>query len=209
MNEVVQRIYSLIMGHRGESLSKGISEFIGIDGLDCSGKTHFAQGLADAFAATGLGVNLIHIDDFNNIEVQRRVYDDLAEGRLSDVRTDEYYEDGIDYARATPVLQSKCGDAGAGGVVILEGVMLQRVMRPIQAYGLTYLIYLDVDPDVAEERFRLRRAAVGDTRSVSAFRELWLPAHQRYLEEFDPRNRAHMVIDNNDYASPRIVSCKH
>lgn len=33
----------------------------------------------------------------------------------------------------------------------------------------------------------------------------WAEARPHYVREYDPRGQAHLVIDNNDFANPRIL----
>ena len=68
-----------------------------------------------------------------------------------------------------------------------------------------YFIYLQVETAVAETRFRERRLAEGDPRPFEVFRELWLPAYERYALEREPAQKAHLIIENSDIQRPRIL----
>ncbi|UTW59266.1 hypothetical protein KFE96_02860 [Kordiimonas sp. SCSIO 12603] len=55
---------------------------VGISGLDGAGKTTFAKELLESLKAEGLNPVLLHIDDFNNHVVQKRIYDAYMRGVL-------------------------------------------------------------------------------------------------------------------------------
>lgn len=202
MNSALQEIYARIERETKSGLECGRPFAIAINGMDCSGKTCFARGLTAYLQNNAYAVTLIHIDDFNNLPVQREIYEELALGRLTPQHRDRFYEGSIDHARAARAVLPQLEAGHGSDVVIVEGVLLHKVLRR----GFTYAIYLEVAPAVAESRYRQRRQEVGDTRSEAAFRDLWLPVHERYVREYAPRTHANLIIDNNDYELPRLLS---
>jgi len=201
MGSALEKIFQDIAVCTDEARDEGRSHFISIDGLDCSGKTRFARGLAWFLGERyGSGVELIHVDDYKNHDVQARIYEHLAAGRLTLCRQDQFYEDGIDFIRAREEigLDKRLHD---GAVVIIEGVFVNKLFRG----EMLDSIYLDVSPDIAEQRYFARREAEKDTRSSASFRALWLPVFERYNSQYAVRHLSNTIIDNNDYSHPRIV----
>lgn len=187
-----------------------------IDGIDGSGKSTFARGLAAALAAQGVGTVLVSVDDF------RRRVDWAAAASEADLYYDGYY----DLARAGALLAAFQGGAPAAelpqfdpvteraagarrlalagaAAAILEGVFPLRV--PGAAGGL--VIYLDTSPALAHRRIVERDLRKGRTREDIERRiaRRYAPGQQRYHAALDPRGRADVVIDNEDPAAPRCL----
>lgn len=80
-----------------ESLLEGPSIVIGINGLDCSGKTTFASALQDKLIQRNIKSALIHIDDYNNAEVQSLIYAAHKKGAFTDELLKLYYANSIHY----------------------------------------------------------------------------------------------------------------
>jgi uridine kinase len=161
---------------------------IAIDGIDGSGKSYLARRVCAACEALGQPARLIHVDDFRRPLDWETVADEAA----------AYWEQYYDFAALTAAV------AGANsGLLVIEGVFPLRV--PAIADGT--LIYLDTSPGEARRRIIARDMPKGRTRQEVERRidRRYAPCQQRYHREFGPRERAHLVLDNEDPAAPRLV----
>jgi uridine kinase len=187
---------------------------VAIDGADGSGKTTFADGLAEAIGAPAVRAS---VDDFHFPQAHRhalgrtgetvwsRSYDYRAlrrelldpwlagpgssyRCRWHDLTTDAYVEQ-----RAVAVPE--------GGVLVVDGMFAQRP----ELRGVWDLVaYLDCPDDV-----RVARMAARDGGSADPDH----PEHRRYLDAqaiyrdlCDPLATADVVVDNTDPTAPRVVA---
>jgi len=188
---------------------------IGIDGLDGSGKSSFARRL---LAALDLPAVIISVDDFRQ-PVRWSAHADRSEAEV-------YYEDYYDFgalevqlaafvagARAlcVPVYDSvqerRTGERALptpdAVVAILEGVFVRRAPTARAAS----LIYLETSAEEARRRIAARD--VKKNRSPAEIQrridQRYFPAQQRYHRQYRPRHLAALVIENNDFARPRVL----
>ncbi len=168
---------------------------IAVEGLDGSGKSQFAAALAAALAAAGRPAALLHVDDF------RRGLD--FSGLATAAESSLYYDGYFDFVAAAAALSAALAGPPDGTIAVLEGVMVLRVALPAG----TPLILLEVSPDEARRRIVARDQAKGRTPGEIAGRidRRYFPAHARYRAAFDPLSRADLVVDNEDWAHPRLV----
>jgi len=162
-----------------------------VDGLDGSGKSRFAAALGAALGAGGGAVSLLHVDDF------RRPLDFAGLDPSSEAAL--YYDRYFDFAALGAALAAP----PAADLVIVEGVMVLRAALPEDAA----LVVLEVSPAEARRRILERDQAKGRTTTEIAHRidRRYFPAQARYRAAFDPQGRAQMVIDNDDWARPRLL----
>ena len=161
---------------------------IAINGLDCAGKTSFAGQLHEKLTGLKITTALLHVDDFNNHDVQRQVYDAHNRGKLTLELFELYYHHSIDYdrlARAIPRSRAR------HDITIIEGVFLFKD-------SLNHLpdirIFLSIDPKLARQRYRKRRRNAGDTRPLAVFDDIWLPAFRRYCDDVHPEQISDFII---------------
>ncbi len=168
---------------------------VAVDGLDGSGKSRFAASLAAALSAAGRHASLLHVDDF------RRPTD--FSGLAPEAESALYYERYFDFAAVGDALSAWARGAADGAVSILEGVMLLRAALP----SGTPLIVLEVSAAEARRRILARDQAKGRTPEEIAGRidRRYFPAQARYRAACDPLGLADLVIDNEDWAHPRVV----
>jgi uridine kinase len=168
---------------------------VAVDGLDGSGKSRFAASLAAALAAVGRSASLLHVDDF------RRPTDFSALAPEAEAAL--YYERYFDFVAVGEALTAWAGGPADGAVIVLEGVMLLRVALPPG----TPLIVLEVSAAEARRRILARDQAKGRTPEEIAGRidRRYFPAQARYRSDCDPLAVADVVIDNEDWAHPRVV----
>jgi uridine kinase len=168
---------------------------VAVDGLDGSGKSRFAAALAAELSAAGRPASLLHVDDF------RRPTDFSA--LAPEAESALYYERYFDFAAVGEALSAWAQGADDGAVIVLEGVMLLRAALPAG----TPLIVLEVGAAEARRRILARDQSKGRTAEEIAGRidRRYFPAQERYRAACDPLGRADLVIDNEDWASPRVV----
>ena len=188
-------------------------QIIAIDGIDGSGKTRFAARLEAACKTRSLPVELLRIDDFrcpvdwqsagDEVEVYYSRYYDLSavDGCLSDftagaashqVPTFDPISEAITGARTLEFADDE--------ILILEGVFTLRVPAAQNAT----LIYLATSYDEARRRIMIRDMAKNRTAAEVERRieQRYFPTQRRYHHDYDPRGRAHVVIDNENPAQP-------
>ena len=100
---------------------------IGVNGLDGAGKTTFALGLQNFLKNQGREVCLLHVDDFNNDDVQGEVYEAFASGELTGAHLDEYYRSSVDYRALFDAIKMA---KQRTRYVIVEGVFLFKQPLP-------------------------------------------------------------------------------
>jgi len=175
---------------------RGTRLTVAVDGLDGSGKSRFAAALAAELSADGRPASLLHIDDFR----RPTDFSELAPEAESAL----YYERYFDFAAVGDALSAWArGAADDGAVLILEGVMVLRAVLPAG----TPLIVLEVSAPEARRRILARDQAKGRTPEEIAGRidRRYFPAQARYRAACDPLGLADLVIDNEDWAHPRVV----
>jgi phosphoglycolate phosphatase len=191
---------------------------VGINGIDNSGKTVFSKSLARYLSARSMRTQLIHLDDFHNPRLVRMSGNNEVESYITnafdlnslearllkpahlcrkvnaeithlDLETDEFSI-------------TKQYDIDADNVVLIEGTLLFR--EPIDPY-LHYRVFLDVTFDEAERRAETRDIARFGPQIIERYRTKYFPIQKWYLARHEPRKRADLVIDNNDYNLPKAV----
>jgi uridine kinase len=203
---------------------------IGVNGVDGSGKTVFAQHLARALQdQTQRQVIGASIDSFHNPRSVR-----YAQGRES---PEGYYRDSFNFHALITNLLEPLGPQGdrrykvacfdlladqevtsspqlahLDAILIVEGIFL---FMPAIASRLECKIFLDVPFDVTWRRMLARhqeeqhlpveeeRRVVEEERRLFATR--YMPGQSLYLNEVHPSSLADIVIDNTDFESPRII----
>ncbi len=185
-----------------------------VDGLDGSGKSVLARRLAEALG--GQAVRFA-VDDF------RRPVDWTRADRSE---LDLYYDARYDLAELDRCLaefqagapgcryrtlageSEALGDEtplafGQASVAIVEGVFVARLAGAEGALS----IYLDIPREEAWRRVVARDLGKGRTQAEIERRiqRRYLPAHERYLAECRPRDRARLVIDNQVVAAPGVI----
>ncbi len=191
---------------------------IAIDGLDGSGKSTFARHLIASLAEAGETAVLLRVDDFRQpvtwttpeceADLYYDSYYDLAQCE-SCLRSFVAGEDEVAIPMYDIVAEKVTGTRGVdlrgATVAIVEGVFPLRI--PQAAAGL--LIYLDASEGVIRDRILARDLQKSRTAEEIARRidRRYVPSQRRYLREHRPRDRADIVIDNEDPSAPRTLRC--
>lgn len=161
---------------------------IGVNGMDCTGKTTFAAWLCDELTRKKIKPALLHVDDFNNHDVQKLIYDAHEKGEFTKSLLELYYHNSIHYdALAKALIRSRCEH----DVTLIEGVFL---FKDSLDHLLDIRIFLPIAPDAARRNYQNRRRTSGDKRPLGVFDDIWRPAHERYCGEVQPEEKSDFII---------------
>jgi phosphoglycolate phosphatase len=204
-----------IMGDRIIEINKQV---VGINGVDASGKTMFANHFSRYLTSIGRMNVVLHLDDFHNpLNIRRMGVNEI----------DAYYRHAFNYSQIIheilePLHETgmidkdvQCLDLGTdkydkiihyridrSTLLIIEGVLLFR--PPILEY-LQYKVFLQVDFDVALQRAQGRDVARFGPELLLKYKEKYIPVQERYLNEYKPQFISDIVLDNNDYGKPALI----
>jgi uridine kinase len=196
---------------------------VAVDGFTAAGKTSFGHELAAGLRGLGRATLRASLDDFKNPwrEARELGYDRIT-GR-------GYYRNAYDFHSARTLLLAPAGADGSGTVVLcahdpLTGIDHRGVtvdapadavlvvdsvfaFRPEYNDFWDFRVWLDVDADVSLARGieRDTRAEGGADAATKLHRDRYHAAEAIYLAEVDPQSLADVIIDNRDFARPRIT----
>jgi uridine kinase len=202
---------------------------VGIDGIDGAGKSTFADELAGELRRRGVATDRASIDSFHRPRAERwaagrtspigfyRDSHDLDQlhSRLLDPLTDHRpYVTGVFDEPTDRRIDIRWHDPVAGGVMVFDGIFLHR---PELAGAWDLSVWLD---GIARVRARRTEIALDGCPDDPALRlvhfvgwwarfDRYVTGQRIYLDEVDPASLADLVIDNNDFARPAIVSELH
>jgi uridine kinase len=187
---------------------------IAVDGPDGAGKTTFADALVDA--APGRVAVRASLDDFHHPRAHRHAGGRTGEtvwarGFDYDAVRRELLEPwrhgvGTAYRRrwhdlATDASLDETPSRVPGlGVLVVDGVFAQR---PEIHDAWDFVVYVDASDEVRVMRMAGRDGVSADADHPDQRR--YLDAQHIYLTRCRPRERADVVIDNTDPATPVIV----
>ena len=194
---------------------------VGVSGITASGKTTFANELAEEIKKRGLPVTRASIDDFHNPRVIR-----YAKGKES---ARGYYEDAHDYTAFKERLLKPLGPNGnlqyetishnlitdmhvdnepllaqPNMVLIVDGTFLLK--KDIE-YLFDYKIFVDTDFEIARKRGLERETeAFGSYEEAEKiFLNRYHAACKMYIDEHNPKSCADVVFQNSDFHDPVVV----
>ena len=165
---------------------------VGINGIDCSGKTTFAKAMSKYFSYHKIENDHLDIDNFNNPAIESETYKSFVSGSWGKKDLNKYYELIINYSdaiRAVSESQKKYP------LVILEGIFIYKPQL-VNLFDLK--IYLDIDISLGRKRFAKRSSLKQDKRPFEIYDEIWMLSHIRYESEVHPKRISDLVIDYND-----------
>lgn len=163
-----------------------------VDGIDGSGKSYLTRRLLDGCVARDVRAVLQRVDDFRRPLDWEQIPDETA----------AYWEQYYDFATLAAQVDRFLA-VGPADVLVIEGVFPLRV----PATAAATVVYLDTSAAEARRRIIARDMPKGRPHAEVERRidRRYVPNQQRYLREFKPRDRAHLIIDNEDPAAPRLV----
>jgi len=186
--------------------------------VDGVGKTRVADELVEAVSAHGRPVIRASIDGFHNPRSVR-----YGLGRSS---PEGYFLDSFNYSALTAVLLAPLGPggsrlyrraifdyridaeletpfetAGPDAILLFDGVFLHRP-ELLSYWDLS--LFLDAPFEVTIPRAAERDGSSPDVNAPENRR--YVEGQQLYLRTCEPRRAATLVIDNQDLASPEIIT---
>lgn len=159
---------------------------VGIDGVDGSGKTTFAEALGAELRSQNCPTERLHADDFlSPPEIRHRLGQQSPEG---------FWLDSYDLpALASAVAQPR------ETVLLVDGLFLHRD-ELVDLWDLS--IFLDVPFEVSVSRMSTRDGTEPDPLHESQKR--YVEGQKIYFHECSPLTRATLVIDNSDFERPYL-----
>jgi uridine kinase len=166
---------------------------VGINGIDCSGKTTFAKSVSRYFTHQKIDNERLDIDNFNNPTIESETYKAFVSGSWDEEDLNRYYELIINYS---DVIRAVSESKKKYSMVILEGIFIYKPQL-VDLFDLK--IYLDIDISLGRKRFTKRRSLKRDKRPFNIYDEIWMLSHIRYESEVHPKRISDLVIDiDND-----------
>ncbi|WP_256128142.1 uridine kinase [Arthrobacter sp. SDTb3-6] len=188
---------------------------VAVDGVDGSGKTSFASNLVNEIQDRP--VIVIHVDDFLNPSPVRH-----AKGRAS---PEGFWEYTYNYPALNDRVLAPLGPHGGGwysqasydaetdrvaevevlrapsdALVVVEGMFLHRGEL---ASHWDASVFLDVPFTETAARMAIRNGSNPDLEHPTMRR--YIGGQRLYFEAARPWERATFVVDNSDFASPRLI----
>ena len=194
---------------------------VAIDGVDAAGKTTLAQELVAPLKTYGRPVIRASIDGFHNPARLRH-----NQGATS---PEGYYYDSFNYQGLTESLLARLGPGGsrqyvsaifdhrtdsdvptpireaeANAVLLFDGVFL---LRPELTGYWDFTIFVEAAFATTLARAERRDAELfgGVEHARHRYERRYIPGQELYLAECRPRERAMVVVDNNDPSNPVIL----
>ena len=191
---------------------------VGIDGVDCAGKTVLADELVAPLISRGRQVIRASLDGFHNPRAIRH-----RRGRTSPVG---YYEDSFDHDAVLSCVLLPLGPGGdrkfkaaafdfradspvtapwrtvpRDAVLVFEGIFLHR---PELLPYWDFTVFVDADFDVTIQRAIRRDRDLFEMKDKTReiYEERYVPGQKLYLSTRRPLKRANVVVANNDLESP-------
>ncbi|MHA4094111.1 hypothetical protein [Bacillus cereus] len=198
---------------------------VGVSGITASGKTTFANELAEEIKKRGLPVTRASIDDFHNPRVIR-----YAKGKES---AREYYEDAHDYTAFKERLLMPLGPNGnlqyetishnlitdmsvhnepllatQNMIFIVDGTFL---LKKDVAYLFDYKIFVDTNFEIARKRGAKRETeAFGSYEEAEKiFLNRYHAACKLYIDEHNPKELADVLFENSKFDDPVVLFKRH
>lgn len=194
---------------------------VGVSGITASGKTTFANELAEELKQCGVPVTRASIDDFHNPRAIR-----YTQGKES---ARGYYEDAHDYTAFKERLLKPLGPSGnlqyetishnlitdvsvhneplvalPNMVLIVDGTFLLK--KDIE-HLFDYKIFVDTDFEIARNRGAKRETEVFGSyeEAEKMFLNRYHAACKMYIEEHNPKECADVVFQNSDLENPEVI----
>ena len=193
---------------------------VGIDGVSASGKTFFADELAEVLRSFGHKVIRAGLDGFHNPPEIRH--------RRGSMSVEGYVEDSFNYSavqdcvliplgpggnlrireqvynhKIDAIQENKWANIEPDSILVFEGVMLFR--DELSDY-FDFKILLETSHSVSLERAKIRDLAhFGDLKTLeSKYCQRFLPGQDLYIKQCMPDRLADLIVDNQDWNAPVI-----
>lgn len=194
---------------------------VGIDGVDACGKTTLAKELCSELKKSGRKIISASIDGFHNPKsVRYNKGEDSPQG---------YYLDSFNHKAVVDVLLNPLSSgnleyktavfnyltdsevllpfktANKNSILIMEGIFL---FRPELVNYWDIKIFVDVEFKTTVKRATERgveKIHIGTKQKILAkYEKRYIPGQRLYFDQVQPKEKADIVIDNNDFENPEI-----
>lgn len=181
---------------------------IGIDGLGGAGKSTISEKLCQKFENNKYHTLLLRIDDFIHMRKVRydssypewQCYYDLQwrweyfRNVIEKIKANQERHIEIElYDKEKDTYFRQLFEMNDNTIVIVEGIFLQS--KEIKSI-FDYMVYMDIPEEVRLERVLKRDTYIGDTKEIlSKYKNRYFPAEHKYIEEYQPRQMADLVIE--------------
>ncbi len=198
---------------------------VAVDGVDCAGKTMFAEELGQCIQSKNKNVIRASIDGFHNpAKTRYEMGKDSPEGYylksfnydaiinkllkpLGPGGGNKYITAVYDF-KIEKVIHEKFKIAPENCILIFDGVFLMRL--ELQGFW-DYKIWLDVDFSTVLDRAVKRDLQLfGDADKVRGrYMKRYIPGQKIYLDRVNPVSLADIAIDNSNPSEPIIIEKFH
>jgi uridine kinase len=190
---------------------------VAIDGVDTAGKTTLADELGLLIRTQGRDVIRASIDGFHNPSAIRYMAGETPEGYFNDsfnykelISTllvpfgpngrRKYVPAIFDYKTDRPrLVEERVADTDS--ILLFDGVFLLR--KELSEYW-DFTIFMEISFSTVLERAKQRDKVLfgTDEKVTRKYKERYIPGQELYLREEDPKNRAMVIIENEDPENP-------
>ena len=193
---------------------------VAFDGVDTSGKTSLADDIHAFFRNQGIESVRVSIDKFHNPRTIR-----VSKGEYS---PEGFFRDSFDYEKIVelvlrPIKNRESSiikgiydyriensvDANAAAItkdsiILFDGIFMHR--DELREYW-DLSIFLDVSFETVRKRAILRDTKLFGTEEevLKKYDTRYIPGEELYIASCNPKDRADIVIDNNDWQHPAIM----
>ncbi|MGF6823520.1 uridine kinase [Microbacterium sp. ZKA21] len=201
-------------------VSDGNNLRVAVDGRTASGKTTFADELAEELESLGHAAIRASVDGFHRPRAERYRRGRMsAEGYYRDARDNEAIvslllrpldrggdrlirTQSFDLTRDEP-LNEEPRLADENAILIVDGTFLQR---PELAGHWDVVVFIETDPVVCLQRCVQRDAERlgGEAQARMSYENRYQPAYELYETEAHPARTADILVGNDDPARPLI-----
>lgn len=188
-----------------------------MDGVDGSGKTWFADQLAEVLREQGREVVRVSVDGFHRPRTERYVrgagspegfyrdsydYDRFRADVLDPFGPggDRVYRETAHDVATDAFLDVEPQQAGEHAVLLVDGIFLHR--DELREHW-DHSVYLEVPFEVSVPRMALRDGGSPDPEDPRNRR--YVEGQRMYHRECEPAARADVVVDNSDLDEPVVV----
>ncbi len=213
--ELVSELANLVLANTRRPLR------VGIDGIDCAGKTTLADELAEEIRRRGQNVIRASIDGFHMPREYR-----LRQGVYS---PEGYFSDSFDYSALVHDLLQPLGPDGDGRfrarrfnfrsdqmaedewqfadtspILIMDGVFMFRE-KLVGFWDLRIFVEISFEESLSRAKERDLELFGDEAELVRKYTMRYMPGQKLYFEADAPSSKAHVVVHNNDPADASIT----
>ncbi|MBN1218840.1 MAG: uridine kinase [Anaerolineae bacterium] len=194
---------------------------VAIDGVDAAGKTNLADELVQPVQDQGRPVIRASIDGFHNPQAIRH--------QRGSISPEGYYFDSFDYQAVKSLLLEPLGPQGnrqyqtamfsfradapilsqirtahPESILLFDGVFL---LRPELSNCWDYKIFVDITFENSVARASRRDQMLFGTAEavIARYQQRYVPGQHLYLQSCRPKERADVVVDNNNFLNPTLI----